>query len=192
MVLLLLAIGAIAGSDRGDAGDDDVATGERPAAGPTTTPQGFEGGTWLVHDEIAPGLYAATGLGACYWERLRGPRGGIVANDNVSGQAIVEIAATDVAFNSVGCGRWVRFVAPPSPADSFGEGDHVVNAQIRPGRYRSEGGSRCAWERLRDFRGEGRRGVIAAERVAGPAVVEIAPTDAAFSSSGCGSWRRVA
>jgi hypothetical protein len=190
MLLLVLAIAAIAGAGgERDGGDEEVT--DDPAAGPTTTLPGFGDGTRRVNDEIAPGLYVATALGACSWERRRDVGGGVIARDDVAGQAIVEIVATDVAFHSTGCGRWQRFVAPPSPADAFREGDHAVNSQIRPGRYQSDGGSRCSWERRANFRGEGTDGVIAEGKVEGPAVVDIVPTDVGFSSSGCGDWHRV-
>lgn len=45
----------------------------------------------------------------CYWERLSGFGGqleDIIANGNPSGQAIVTIAPTDVAFKSQRCGTW--------------------------------------------------------------------------------------
>jgi hypothetical protein len=195
MLILVLAIAAIggAGDDLDDGGD--VATDDPPATGPPAPRRGFGDGTRLVHDEVTPGLYLATEADGCHWERRRsveGRSGQIIAADDVSGQAIVEIVATDVAFHSIGCGRWVRFVAPPSPADSFGDGDYGVNTQIQPGRYRSAGGSPCYWVRSTDFRREGVDGVIADGNVDGPAVVEIARTDVAFSSSGCGGWRKVA
>jgi hypothetical protein len=75
-----------------------------------------------MNDEIAPGLYMATDLDACSWERRRGAGAEVIARDDVAGQAIVEIVATDVELHSTGCGRWELFVAPPSPADAFGEG----------------------------------------------------------------------
>ena len=184
MLLLLFSIGAIAFAG-GE--DDEVASDDRPATR-------FGSGVKLVNEEIAPGLYVATALVAGSWERLRGVGGrpgDVLARDDASGQAIVEIVATDVAFASTGCGRWELFVAPPSSTDSFGDGDHAVNTEIRPGRYRSDGGSPCSWERSTNFRGEGEGAIIADGRDDGGAVVVIASTDVRFSSSGCGDWRRV-
>ncbi len=45
----------------------------------------------------------------CYWARLNGFGGSvgeIIANGNASGPVIVEIANTDVGFESSGCGQW--------------------------------------------------------------------------------------
>jgi hypothetical protein len=181
MLLLVLAIAALVAA--GDDGDEVVSRDRARSA--------FGDGTVLVNDEIVPGVYMATDIDSCSWARLREgreDREAVIAEDRASGQAIVEVVATDVAFRSRGCGRWERFVPPPSPAASFGEGSHAVGTQIRPGRYRSDGGSRCSWERWADFRGE-RRSVIAGDIVEGRATVTIARTDVGFSSTGCGRWR---
>lgn len=71
----------------------------------------FDPGLWLVGSDIQPGTYRATDLDGCYWERLSGLDGSfdsIIANDflDESGQALVEIAGSDVAFSSEGCGTW--------------------------------------------------------------------------------------
>lgn len=69
-------------------------------------------GTYLVGEDIQPGTYrtALDGSSSCYWARLAGlsgELGDIIANDNVSGQAFVTIAETDVAFETSRCGEWV-------------------------------------------------------------------------------------
>lgn len=69
-------------------------------------------GTYLVGEDIQPGTYRTTldGSSSCYWARLAGlsgELGDIIANDNVSGQAFVTIAETDVAFETSRCGEWV-------------------------------------------------------------------------------------
>lgn len=66
-------------------------------------------GRWAVGVHIAPGRYRSTAGDSCYWERLSGFSGSfedIVANDNVSGQAIVDIEPGDVGFSSSRCGTW--------------------------------------------------------------------------------------
>jgi hypothetical protein len=66
-------------------------------------------GKWVLGSHINPGTFRAPGSESCYWERLSGLSGefdDIIANDLPSGQAIVEIADDDVAFNSNGCGDW--------------------------------------------------------------------------------------
>jgi hypothetical protein len=166
-----------------------------PTTTTTTAPPrpGFGGGTVVVGTDVQPGVYVASGVDFCYWERLSGLGGGfddIIANDNVTGQAVVEIAASDVAFNSQRCGRWELYEPPAAPVDSFGEGDWIVGEQIQPGRYRAEVRSWCYWERASGF-GHGFGDIIANDNVQdGSAIVEIAPSDRRFSSSGCGTWRR--
>ena len=66
-------------------------------------------GKWVLGSHIMPGTYEAGGGDTCYWERLSGLSGtsdDIIANELPSGQAVVEIADDDVAFNSTDCGEW--------------------------------------------------------------------------------------
>jgi hypothetical protein len=63
----------------------------------------------VVNDQISPGRYQSTGGELCYWERTRGFGGTldqIIANANVSGPTILDIARSDVGFKSRGCGSW--------------------------------------------------------------------------------------
>lgn len=78
-----------------------------PKPAPTTS------ATLRVGVDIQPGTYQNPSPGAlCYWARLSGFGGTfdeIIANDNVSGPAIVTIAPTDVGFTYHDCaGAWVR------------------------------------------------------------------------------------
>ena len=83
----------------------------------------------------------------------------------------------------------VTSASPSAPA--LGEGTQIVGADIAPGVYRATGGgTSCRWERLRGF-GGGLDEVIANGAGGGPHVVEIAASDAGFSSSGCGDWELV-
>jgi hypothetical protein len=70
----------------------------------------FNDGTFLVGREIRPGIYRAKNPGGlCYWARLSGLGGGfndIIANENPSGQATVQIYSSDKAFQSTRCGTW--------------------------------------------------------------------------------------
>jgi hypothetical protein len=71
----------------------------------TTIPEG----KWVLGTHIAPGAYQAPGGNDCTWERLSGLSGtpdDIIATDQPSGQAVVEIDPSDIAFNSSGCGEW--------------------------------------------------------------------------------------
>lgn len=69
-------------------------------------------GTWLVGEDIEPGVYRNSGDGSsCYWERLSGlsgELGDIIANGIPDGPVVVEIAGSDVAFSSQGCGTWTN------------------------------------------------------------------------------------
>ncbi len=76
------------------------------AGGATTIAEG----TWLVGSDIAPGTYRTQTEGdgifdSCYWARLSdlsGELDAIIANENVSGQGLVTIEASDFAFET-GC-----------------------------------------------------------------------------------------
>lgn len=156
----------------------------------TTTLPGFEDGTLLVGSELAPGRW--TSGGNCYWERLSGVGGTfeeIITNDNPAGQAIVDIAATDAAFSSSGCGHWNVYQPPSAPADTFTDGDWAVNEQIAPGTYRAEGATTCYWERASGF-GHVFEEIIANDNPEGQPIVETGASDVRFTSSGCGTWSR--
>ena len=60
--------------------------------------------------EAAPGTWTTYAVRDCYWERLDAT-GSIIANNFVMAapQVQVTISASDFAFNSRGCGRWLRF-----------------------------------------------------------------------------------
>jgi hypothetical protein len=61
---------------------------------------------------------------------------------------------------------------------------------VAPGRWRSDGGDLCYWERLSGLGGELDE-LADSAGVAGPTDVVLAPTDVAFSSFGCGTWNLV-
>ncbi|MFC9283511.1 hypothetical protein [Streptomyces collinus] len=82
----------------------------RPAAG---SPVDGDGGMFRVGADIAPGTYRSTGNGdgSCYWERTKDAEqslDSIIANDNVTGTAVVTVRATDAYFKTTGCGDWKR------------------------------------------------------------------------------------
>ncbi len=77
----------------------------------------FLDGTWRVGEEIKPGLYrtipppSSFGFPGCYWARLRGLSGeakDIIVADTTGAPVQIQIAPTDVAFRSIGCGQWGR------------------------------------------------------------------------------------
>jgi hypothetical protein len=66
-------------------------------------------GTFIVGKDIKAGTYRTDGGSGCYWVRLAGFGGGIddiIANDNVKGPTVVEVAPGDVGFKSQDCGTW--------------------------------------------------------------------------------------
>ena len=94
----------------------------------------------------------------------------------------------------------------PAPAagarTSFGDGAWLVGPEIEAGTYRTDGpSSGCYWARLAEFSNVKTfldRSDAAAESDTGPEigadeviVVRIREVDAAFETSGCGTWRRV-
>ncbi len=72
---------------------------------------GFSDGVWRIGHDIPPGLYRVIPSGNCYWARLSGLSGNlddIIANENTRDPTQVEIASTDAAFKSSGCGDWSK------------------------------------------------------------------------------------
>jgi hypothetical protein len=73
-------------------------------------------GTHLVPAEARPGTYRATVPAdsfGCYWARLKGTSGNfedIIGNGNgdAGGRMTVTIRTTDKAFQTEGCGTWVK------------------------------------------------------------------------------------
>jgi hypothetical protein len=202
MVVAVLALGSRPGPTRVErAAVDGVATRaeRRPAAATTTTSTTMAPTAPFLpgaHDVgpfgVRPGLYVTTG-DACNWER-RGPRGDVLAADTVSGQVLVEVHASDARFSSSPeCGTWRAFADddPAATLSSFGPGTFAVGAQVAPGRWRSDGGDLCYWERLSGL-GGGLDELLDSAGVPGPTEVVLGPSDVAFSSFGCGTWRPVA
>lgn len=97
-----------------------------PTDAPTATPQlplaAIPDGTWLVGEEVTPGIYAAPGGEQCSWQRLSGFGGTadeVVASASGAVRPIVEIAATDRGFSTSNCGDWTTVsiqVQPTPPA----------------------------------------------------------------------------
>ena len=70
-------------------------------------------GTWLIGEEISPGLWQNSDSSqGCSWMRLSSLGGGpSAANATGSTSAtvlVIQITAADVAFHSSGCGTWTR------------------------------------------------------------------------------------
>jgi hypothetical protein len=80
-----------------------------------------------------------------------------------------------------------KTVEPKAATTIPGDGTFLVGEDIRPGTYRTAGGS-CYWARLKGTSGE-LDDVIANGNVTGPTTVTIAPSDDAFQTSGCEDWQ---
>ncbi|MGK5731838.1 hypothetical protein [Streptomyces sp. URMC 124] len=90
---------------------EPVADG-RAGGSPKTEMSG--NGMYKVGVDIAPGTYKSTGnkQDACYWERakdaLHESAESIIANENVTGSALVTIAPGDAYFKTAGCADWKK------------------------------------------------------------------------------------
>jgi hypothetical protein len=83
------------------------------AQGSPATKMAGNGGMFRVGVDIAPGTYKSTGNkdDMCYWERTKDAEHGldsILANDNVTGTAVVTISAKDAYFKTTGCTDWKK------------------------------------------------------------------------------------
>lgn len=91
---------------------DWEAVGAKASGTPAPSMAG-DGGMFKVGADIAPGTYRSTGNAddSCYWERTKDAEHGldsIIANDNVTGTAVVTIRSTDAYFKTSGCGDWKK------------------------------------------------------------------------------------
>ncbi|WP_406125601.1 hypothetical protein [Streptomyces sp. NBC_00989] len=91
---------------------DWAAVGTKAQGSPATKMAG-DGGMFKVGVDIAPGTYRSTGNtdDMCYWERAKDAEHGldsILANDNVTGTAVVTISAKDAYFKTAGCKTWKK------------------------------------------------------------------------------------
>ncbi|AWW39180.1 hypothetical protein ADL00_45565 [Streptomyces sp. AS58] len=72
-----------------------------------------DGGMFKVGTDIAPGTYRSAGNSddMCYWERSKDAEhslDSIIANNNVSGNAVVTISSSDAYFKTSGCEDWKK------------------------------------------------------------------------------------
>jgi hypothetical protein len=91
---------------------DWEAVDAKAQASPATKMTG-DGGMFRVGVDIAPGTYRSTGNtdDLCYWERAKDAEHGldsILANDNVTGTAVVTISPQDAYFKTTGCKDWKK------------------------------------------------------------------------------------
>lgn len=96
---------------RAEEAESELAGVQEAAAEAEAAGTRFGDGTWVIGEDIEAGTYRNDGGSWCYWERLSGLSGefgDIIANGLPDGQAVVEIASSDAAFSSNGCGTWTR------------------------------------------------------------------------------------
>jgi hypothetical protein len=179
----------------GDRGSTSTTGGQAERAPVTrSTPQprvvneAIPDGVHRVGSDIRPGTYRSRVPVNCYWARLAGFSGDlddIIANENVSGYAVVTIKSSDEGFETSGCEWSADMSAVIGPGDEIPDGFFVVGKDIKPGTYRTTGS--CYWARLSGFGGE-LDDIIANDNSSGTAIVDIARGDVGFESNGCGGW----
>lgn len=155
---------------------------------------GFGTGTVQVGIDVAPGLYTTGTVTGCSWSRRSGLDGDaeVIATGTAEGRALVQIAETDAAFSSAGCGDWTLalFPVPGAPRPEVGDGYWRVGVDIEAGRWSSSRGvTGCYWERLSGFGGDPDERITFGV-VDGGIVIDITESDVGFASSGCGTWER--
>lgn len=93
-------------------GCEDWEAVDPKAKGTPATSMDGDGGMFKVGTDIAPGTYKSTGGGdSCYWERTKDADHGldsIIANNNVTGTAVVTISPSDAYFKTNDCGDWKK------------------------------------------------------------------------------------
>jgi hypothetical protein len=166
-----------------------------PPPTPTRDPNLISAGTYLVGDEIQPGLYrgvAGQGFGgSCYWARLKDLSGGlesILANDNAEGQFYVQVADSDKALE-VACD--IAYLPEmPAPVATFPDqleaGMYLVGIDVQPGLYRGNAGQgfgdSCYWARLKDLSG-GLDSLSANDNAIGQFYLEALESDEALETA---------
>ncbi|MGW3492510.1 hypothetical protein [Streptomyces sp. NPDC001020] len=85
----------------------------KPSGAPGTQKVDGDAGMLRVGVDIAPGTYKSAGNkdDGCYWERTKDALHSlesIAANDNVTGTAVVTVAANDAYFKTTGCKDWTK------------------------------------------------------------------------------------
>ena len=93
--------------------NDWEAVGPQAEGGSPAATMAGDGGMFRVGADIAPGTYKSTGNtdDMCYWERAKDAEhsmDSIIANNNVTGTAVVTISASDAYFKTSGCQDWKK------------------------------------------------------------------------------------
>lgn len=96
-----------------DCNDWEAVDTKAKAQGSPAAEMSGDGGMFRVGVDIAPGTYRSTGNedDMCYWERTKDADHGIdsiIANNTVTGSAVVTIGASDTYFKTSGCTDWKK------------------------------------------------------------------------------------
>lgn len=161
--------------------------------GPPVSARVIGDGDWDVAHQMGANLWVAKPAGFCYWERANGftHSNEVLANDFTNArQLIVQTLPSDVRFSTNGCGVWTPF-NPPVRAIPISDGDWDVARQMGPGRWQANPIGECYWERASGFTHVPGEVIASNFWAAGLVVVDVAPSDVRFSSSGCGNWTRI-
>ncbi|KOV89177.1 MULTISPECIES: hypothetical protein [unclassified Streptomyces] len=94
-------------------GCEDWEAVDPKAKGTPASSMDGDGGMFKVGTDIAPGTYRSAGNAddSCYWERTKDAGHGldsIIANNNVTGTAVVTISPSDAYFKTNDCGTWKK------------------------------------------------------------------------------------
>lgn len=105
----------------------------------------------------------------------------------------VTVTSTTVQVQNEGT-KTVTYRPPPPPGPKTSidsDGTYAIGTDIQPGVYRTAGpvrtGRDCYYKRLASFDSSD---IIDNEGTSGPQVVEILPSDVAFSTSNCQPWEK--
>ena len=173
-----------------------------PPPPPPPPPPGsmFGAGTWRVNSDIQPGRYFANPARGCYWERLSGLSGAlsdIIANEALlfdSGQEIVDVAASDLAFApDDDCGTWRQTPFPAPAVGTITPGRWLVGAQVPAGTYVATVPRGCYYEGVRSFGGTLNE-IIANHFSSVPERITLTIGSSVvgfYTDDDCGTWMRV-
>ena len=153
-------------------------------------------GTPLMHNQMPPGLWRSLGGDQCTWARVR--TNGALAGRNIrtNGPQYMQVDVGDVGTAIGSClPFWQQpgpFAKPlVQPGSDFGDGDFLVDYEVRPGTYTAPGGAQCNWAAVSGFHGNDSGGGnpdFIRGGGGGAPTAQIASSDYGFTSQGCGTW----
>ena len=108
----------------------------------------------------------------------------VLTRRKMSAQALsISVLALTVAVPSAN--------AQPSNTTIPGDGVYLVGTDIQPGTYVSDSPGYCSWYRLSSISGESNNIIDSDNSASGKQYVTIKPTDVAFKTLSCSTWRLV-